>query len=149
MHSKVGDGVPRMFGMRIKLKEVRKIVISAIIVWIVLLTVATVISPYFRIMHDNSTIVELGIGEGLLYVTHDVVYDDDIGSLANTTILGLSSHGPPKRSKLFSDWKTYLGVDCAVLWDSRRSRQWLDGVALWLVALMGTILFAAIRFFVR
>lgn len=120
-----------------------------LIVWIVLLTIATVISPYLRIMHDNSTIVEIGIREGMLSVHHDVVYDDEIRSLANSTILGISAYGPPKLSELFSRWKVFLGVDHAVFLDSQRTRQWVDGIALWLIALAGTLFVSLIRFFRR
>lgn len=126
-------------------KVFRKIAKSALIVWILLLTIGTVIFPYIRIMHDNSTIVEIRIGEGLLSVNHDVVYDDEVESFANSSILDISGYGPPKLPEFFSDWVVFLGVDCAVLWSSQRTRQWVDGVALWLVALTGVLTFSTCR----
>lgn len=114
-------------------KILRKTALSAIISWIALLIVATAVFPYFSVIHDNSTIVELSIGEGLLKLNYDVVYDDEVRSLANTSFLGASGHGPPTFSEFKKKWRVYLGVDCAVRWPDQHKTSRYYGVSLWLI----------------
>ena len=126
-------------------KTLRKTALSAILAWIVLLVVSTAIFPYFKVMHDNSTIVELAIGEGLLKLSYDVVYDDDVRSLANTTFMGASGYGPPTYSEFIKNWKMYLGVDCAVQWPDQNKSSRYYGVSLWLLVAAVTALIFSTR----
>ncbi len=119
---------------KMKVKALRNTALLAVIGWILLLVISTAVFPYIKVMHDNSTIVELAIGEGLLMLRYDVVYDDEVRSLANTTFLGASGYGPPTFSKFVEQWKMYLGLDCAIRWPDQHKTGRYYGVSLWLIA---------------
>ncbi len=128
-----------------KIKDLRKIALIAAVGWGMLLIVSTAVFPYVEVMHDNSTIVELAIGEGLLMLSYDVVYDDEVRSLANTSFMGASAYGPPTFSKFVKKWKMYFGVDCAIHWPDQHKTSRFYGVSLWLVV----VVFAAIALVIR
>lgn len=117
--------------------------------WVVLLVIATVVSPYFRIMYDNSTIVEATLEEGSIVVRYDVVFQDERQSLWNTQILGVSGYGPPTLPELIARWKIYLGVDYAIQWPAHENSSRVYAIALWVVVLTLAVLGLAIYSLLR
>lgn len=131
-----------------KVKALWNTALIAVTGWVFLLTISTTVFPYIEVMHDNSTIVELAMGEGLLILRYDVVYDDEMRSLANTTFLGASSYGPPTFSKFLKQWKMYLGLDCAIRWPGQHQTSRYYGVSLWLIVAVMAAIALAIRLLV-